>query len=254
MTNFNSADQIPDYTADGSTDQLFDFNRFIAVADASGNHYKDLATFIAAANAAALKPRGALEGIIVVDIWRNDKQFGSLDPTHLPNGVNVRGTLVFNFSPEFGPMDKIINTATMNINPADLSRLNPSDPSTYPSGYPPIYTNPAKNPVNVDISSQGFANFTADDDLPALMYNIGILDIHGNANISGVVYSPSFMEIENKKDGQIQYFKGALIGGGGIFFDNPNGGKSIVSFDGKALDVLATSMNKGKRAFAAYWE
>ena len=44
------------------------------------------------------------------------------------------------------------------------------------------------------------------DDLPALMYNVGILDIHGNANICGGVYSPSFMEIENKEDGNLQYF------------------------------------------------
>jgi len=49
------------------------------------------------------------------------------------------------------------------------------------------------------------------------MYNIGILDIHGNANISGVLYTPSFVEIENKQNGQIQYFNGSIIGGGGIF-------------------------------------
>jgi hypothetical protein len=86
------------------------------------------------------------------------------------------------------------------------------------------------------------------------MYNIGILDIHGNANICGVVYTPSFMEIENKQSGQIQYFKGSLIGGGGIYVDNNVNAKTVVSYDKAALDLLATSHSKGKKILVAYWE
>ncbi len=252
---YGTANSIPDYTVDGSSDQLFDFKRFIAVADVAGTHYTTLTNFIAANNAASVSAAGALEGVIVVDI-ASDKApgFGDLDPAHLPNGINVRGTLLFNFSSAFGPFDKIINTATVNINKADLSGLNPSDPSTYTTGYPPTYYNSAKNPINVDITSKGFLNFTPGEDLPAFMYNVGIFDIHGNANICGVVYSPSFMEIENKQGGQIQYFKGALIGGGGVYVDNNQNATSIVSYDPPALDLLATAARKGKRVIATYWE
>src|SRR6185436_15414107 len=111
--DYGTADQIPDYTTEGSSDQLFDFRRYIAASDVAKTHYPDLASFFTANNAASARPNGALEGIIVVDIARDDKQFGKLDPSSLPRGINVRGTLVFNFSSEFGPMDKIINTATM---------------------------------------------------------------------------------------------------------------------------------------------
>ncbi len=252
--SFGTANQIPDYTAAGSADQLFDFNRFIAVADVSGTHYTNLLHLMTVMNAVTLTPVGALEGVVVVDVKKNDANFGNLDPAHFPRGINVRGTLVFNFHGGFLPTDKIFNTATMNVNKADLSGLVPTDPKTYTTGYPPVYTDPSKDPKNVDISARGFANFSGVEDRPALMYNIGILDIHGNANICGVVYSPSFMEIENKLDGQIQYFRGSLIGGGGIYFENNQAATSVCSYDGATLDLLATSSNKGKLVVATYWE
>jgi hypothetical protein len=84
------------------------------------------------------------------------------------------------------------------------------------------------------------------------MYNNAILDIHGNANICGAVYSPSFMEIENKKSGQIQYFKGCLIGGGGIYFENNNDAISIASYDANAVNQLATMNGRGKSVKLVY--
>lgn len=254
MQDYGTADQIPDYTVEGSSDQLFDFRRYIAAADVSKTHYADLASFFAANNAMSAIPNGALEGIIVVDIWKSDPMFKKLDPESLPRGINVRGTLVFNFSAEFGPMDKIVNTATININAANLAGLNPANPATYSTGYPPKYSDPTKNPTRVDIAPLGFPNFTPLDDLPALMYNIGILDIHGSANICGVLYTPSFVEIENKQDGQTQYFKGSIIGGGGIFIENGKKAISIVSYDPGSLDYLATSSNKGKRVATMFWK
>ena len=251
---YGTANAIPDYTAPGSTDQLFDFKRFIAVADVTKTHYTNLTEFFAANNAASASANGALEGVIVVDIKKSDSKFNALNPTSLPKGINIRGTLIFNFSSEFDDSDKIINTATVNINKADLSGLKPADPTTYTTGYPPTFLDASKKPSNVDISSKGFPNFSPTDDMPAMMYNVGIFDIHGNANICGVVYSPSFMEIENKKDGQIQYFRGSLIGGGGILFENQQTATSICSYDPQSLDLLATSAAKGKRVVATYWE
>ena len=248
MTNYNTATQVPDYTVAGSTNQLFDFSRMIAVADVSGTHFGNLSTFWA-----KTKAGGVLEGVIVVDIKKTDSKFGDLNPTYFPFGINIRGTLIFNFDSTFAPTDKIFNTANMNINPADLSGLNPTNPATFTTGYPPTFVDSTKKPSNVDISSMGFQNFAPGDDLPALMYNVGVLDLHGNVNISGVLYTPSFMEIENKQNGQIQYFKGTLIGGGGIYIENGTASTSIVSYDPGAIDKLATSGNKGKRIYATYW-
>ena len=247
MTNGNTSAEIPDYTNDGSPDQLFDFNRFIAAAKASGNYFSNLTAFVN-----VMKTGVVLEGVVAVDIAK----FGlpSLSPGSLPFGINIRGTLVFNFSADYNPSDKVVNTAAMNINPANLSGLIPGNPATFTSGYPPVYSNPAKNPANVNIAPQGFANFSPYDNLPALMYNVGILDMHGPVNISGVVYSPSFMEIENKQDGQIQYFKGSLIGGGGILLENNKRATSIVSYDPNCLALLATSGTKGKSLKVSYRE
>ena len=259
---YGTANQIPDYTVPGSSDQLFDFKRFIAVADLTpvqnsinpnrNNHFTNLTTFLLACNKVMLPSReGALEGIVVVDIKKTDPDITS---SLVPNGINIRGTLVFNFGPTFLPTDKIVNTSTMNINKANLSGLVATDPSTYTTGYPPAYNDPAKDPANVDITSKGFVNFLPTEDRPALMYNNGVLDIHGNANICGVVYSPCFMEIENKQAGQIQYFRGSLIGGGGIYFENNQASTSVCSYDPATLDLLATSSNKGKLVLATYWE
>jgi hypothetical protein len=261
-TNYNTANEIPDYTAQGTANTLFDFDRFVALADLTtnafnpkgNNHFTNLATFFAANNVAATSAAKALEGVIVVDITSKDPNLNNLNPTHLPNGINVKGTLFFKFDSSFGPLDKIINTATMNINPANLSGLVANNPATYPSGYPPVYYDNTKNPTNINIASKGFANVTPDEDLPALLYSIGVLDIHGNANISGVMYTPSNMEIENKADNQIQYIKGMLIMGLGIYFENNQHSTSIISFDHNAVDSLSTLAGAGKEFTVAYWQ
>lgn len=251
---FNTANKIPDYTLDGSTDQLFDFNRFKAASDVMGTHYTNLNNFFTNLNNAMASPAGALEGIIVVDIKKTDPYIGDFNATKMPNGIKVRGTLIFNFSSEYSPTDKLINTNKMEINPADMTGFDATKPSTYKTGYPPTFTNPARKASNVDITSKGFPNFNPSDDLPALMYNIGILDIHGQANICGVMYSPSYSEIENKYNNQIQYFKGSIIVGGGVYYENLKNSKSVISYDPLALDLLATSATKGKRVVATNWE
>ncbi|HEY2952877.1 MAG TPA: hypothetical protein VGK40_09855 [Verrucomicrobiae bacterium] len=246
---YGTGSEIPDYTDPGSTNQLFDFSRFIAAADVMGTHYTNVTTFMAVAKVST--PTVPMEGIIVLDLPKGGS-LPSLSPSTLPNGLNVRGTLIFNFTGAWHPLDKIINTATMNINAADLSGLVPGNPATYTSGYPPTFLDSTKNPVNANITSKGYENFKSGDDLPALMYNNAVLDMHGDVNISGVVYSSSFMEIENKQDGQIQYFRGSLIGGGGIYVENSHKSSSIVSYDPNALDKLATSGTRGKVAVPVY--
>jgi hypothetical protein len=161
MTNANTANEIPDYTAQGTANSLFDFARFIAAADATtnslntathNNHFTNIATFMAATTNVASTPAKFLEGIIVVDIHSKDTQVGNFDPSHFPKGINVKGTLFFNFGSEYGPTDKVINTAAVNVNPADLSGLVVTNPATYASGYPPVYYDNNKKPINIYIS------------------------------------------------------------------------------------------------------
>jgi hypothetical protein len=241
--------EIPDYTAEGSPDQLFDFTRFILAAKASSNYFSNLTAFVNAAKS------NTLEGIVAVDI-PTKSGLPSLDTKTLPSGINIRGTLVFNFGSVWSGSDKIVNTATMNINPANLAGFNGTNPATWGSGYPPSYANSNKHPANINLlaySTNRYSNFTHEDDLPALMYSIGILDIHGNANISGVLYTPSFVEIENKQDGQVQYIRGSIIGGAGVLVENGKAAKSVVYYDPKTLDKLATSGTKGKSAKVLSW-
>lgn len=286
--NRGTANAIPDYTAQGTANALFDFNRFIAAADATPNalsasgtnHFTSLASFLQANALAAATPAAALEGIIVVDVTATSSSGKNGDigiavlanPTsyvgtsYLPavnpqiHGITVRGTLFFNFGPAYGPLDKIFNRMPMNINPANLSGLNAADTTTYPSGYPTVYYDPTKNPANVNISSKGFTNFSASEDLPALLYSIGTIDMHGPVDISGVVYTPSYMEIEDKANegfaisNQIQYIKGAVIVGLGLYFQNVSTGTSIISFDPRTVDSLATLGNSGKIVKVDYWQ
>ena len=276
QTNFNTANEIPDYTTQGNENALFDFNRFIAVADATpntlntnsgNNHFTNLLTFlIANKKAVETTPAKALEGVIVVDIIETSSVGINVlaDPDRYPqylpgtNGINVRGTLFFNFGPRWGALDKVFNRVPMNINAANLAGLVATNPATYPSGYPPVYTDPTKNPANINIYPR-FENFTAQDDLPAVMYSIGTVDMHGPVNISGVVYTPSYMEIENRPNEtgfakQLQYFKGSLIMGLGIYYENIQPATSIISFDPRTLDSLSTLATAGKQLVVAYWE
>lgn len=97
----------------------------------------------------------------------------------------------------------------------------------------------------MDITGASFENFKESDDLPALMFNTGIVDQHGSCNICGLVYGPSFIEIENK-DGSLQYFNGSVMGGAGVYIEgNDSNGNTVVHFDPSTIDMLATAGGKG---------
>ncbi len=77
------------------------------------------------------------------------------------------------------------------------------------------------------------------------------MDIHHEANISGVVYSPDLVEIEQKKkNNEVQYINGAVIGGAGIYLESSScaGGIAVIldpdTFD--KLKVNASVSDLGK--------
>ncbi|HXS69703.1 MAG TPA: hypothetical protein VN761_12725, partial [Candidatus Polarisedimenticolia bacterium] len=248
------------------SNSLFDIGRFIAVADltpeptnfnpTANNHFTNLTTFINAAKTATNSAH-SMEGVIVVDVSSSDSQLKNLTDSVLPNGINIKGTWLMNFTGSgWDPVtEKIIVSAAININAADLSHVVATNPATYTTGYPPVYTDATKNPTNIDITSKGYANFQAGDDFPAEIYTIGVLDMHGPADISGVLYTPSYMEIENKQSSQTQYIRGSLIMGNGIYYENnQNGSTSIISYDSGAVDSLVTAGGAGKAILVTYWQ
>jgi hypothetical protein len=84
------------------------------------------------------------------------------------------------------------------------------------------------------------------DDMPALMFDNGTVDIHQECNICGVTYTPSYMEVENKHNAR-QYFNGSIITGGGIYFEaGSSPGAQIMNFDDTAVDQLATFDLRGQ--------
>jgi len=263
-TNRNTINQVPDYTDQGTANTLFDIPRFMAVAEhttngpspSGNNHFTNLDSFITAVQAFNNTGPKAMEGVVVVDVW--DKQ--DLDMKDIPNGINIRGSLIFNFKGGGWTLNgkKMVVTTAVNINPANLSGLVASDPSTYPSGFPPVYADTNKIPANINIIPYGYQNFSPIDDLPALVYTVGVVDLHGPLNICGAMYTPSYMEIENKDPNgtnQVQYIKGCVIMGNGIYYENnQKGSTSIISYDNNAVDALATLMGAGKQVRVAYWQ
>jgi len=212
-------DEIPDMTTLGGND-FFDFDRYKAAAQAgAGQTFPHIKAFINAMNGknAAGEP---LEGIIYVNVDPASPNNYNIDATELPGGINIRGTLIFRFADGTDPDYRTKVLVPLSINAADLSGWNPTDESTYTTGYPPTFSDPARAPYAVDISPK-YVNFTKGEDIPALMYNNAVLDMHDHINICGVVYSAGFLEVENK-NGEVMYFNGAILAGGGVLLESKN--------------------------------
>jgi len=249
-----TAEEIPDITNLSGSDQLFDFDRFLAAqAAGAGTRYTSLADFSAAMTAANTAGT-PLEGIIVLDLdpavegskphLKENKAGGN--SYAIPGGININGTLVFHFKSGTPDDYKVFIEAPVNINGADLTNLDPADETTYTTGYPPSLSESTLAPWDVDISPT-YDNFTSESDLPALMFNTGVVDLHGATNICGVVYGPSFIEIENKS-GNVQYFNGAIIGGSGVYVEgNSSSGFTAIKQDFvNAVANLETKNDMGK--------
>ena len=251
-----SDDEIPDFTNLGGTEQLFDFERFRAAAVAgAGQRFFTMADFASAMNDVNDDNNDEkLEGIIVLEIdpalEGSDPKFvgpGSVEEGEhqILKGINITGTLMFKFADGTDPQYKIFITTDLNVNAADLQFVDLALEDSYTSGYPGIYQDVGMMPSAKDISP-AYENFYVDDDMPAVMFNNGVVDIHGAANVCGVVYGPSFIEIENK-DKKLQYFNGAIYGGGGVYLQGSDlpPGKQAIRYDPSTVDRLTTQDDKG---------
>jgi len=231
--------QIPDFTDASSQKQLFDFARFEAAAvRGAGAIYNGLDEFEQALRNSQDSGE-PLEGIIVVKI---DPGIEGNSPKISGVPIRVTGTLLFDFADGTSGDYKVVidRDVSVRINAADLSDVDFTDKSTYTSGYPGKYLDATKQPQKVDISFDGFENFRQDDDLPAVMFNNGIVDFHGEVNVCGLVYGPAFIEIENK-NANVMYINGALFGGGGVYLQAHGSGDGVIAIhhDPNTTDRLA---------------
>jgi len=69
------------------------------------------------------------------------------------------------------------------------------------------------------------------EDYPALAFAGGVLDMHGHANISGMLYTPDSAEIEAKseKPAAFQYVNGAMLFGNGVILEGKSGQHSMIA-------------------------
>ncbi len=114
-----------------------------------------------------------------------------------------------------------------------------------------VDTDPPGNPIPNTF-------LTTWEDLPALSFAGGVLDIHAHANISGMQYTPDSAEIETKKDkyAPFQYINGALLVGNGVFLED--GGTSdfsmiAISYNANTFDQLKTG-TPSSLLLRRYWQ
>ncbi|MDX8395477.1 MAG: hypothetical protein R8K22_03585, partial [Mariprofundaceae bacterium] len=118
-------------------------------------------------------------------------------------------------------------------------------------------------------------------DMPAQMYAGGLVDMHQEVNISGVVYTPGQLELEQKKQvlnnipglpgwvldtgapgGQtsanrnaIQYINGLIITGAGVFMKaaGDSTAKTVIAYDDTSIDNLPTK-KESFRMWRRHWQ
>jgi len=253
--NLQNSGGLPRLTYfDNPQGQLFDFPRYKAAAVATSN------ALTWSQFEAKVVGNEDLYGIVHVTIDASSVSNPKLDS----GSIKVKGTLVIDIVNSTSNY-KIKLEVPTNINPVTSSttgttilsptdfdnwttlataRTSTADTFPWPSGYDSAWSSVAtfdsgsKDPRGVALS--GHTSFGLNEDMPALMYSGGILDIHHEANISGVVYSPDFVEIEQKKkNNEVQYINGAVIGGAGIYLESSScGGGIAVILDPHTFDKL----------------
>jgi len=184
-----------------------------------------------------------LEGIIVLKLTSSSP---NIDDADIPLGINVKGTMVFRFPAGTDPLTKIAITAAINVNKASLASWVPANESTYTTGYPPVFSVGTTKHWEVDISPT-YDNFTQSGDMPGVMFENGVVDMHGPLNVCGAFYGPSFIELENKTSGNVQYINGIVIGGAGVYVEgNSSAGYQGFKFSPDMIDQLQTYQNRFK--------
>jgi len=93
------------------------------------------------------------------------------------------------------------------------------------------------------------------EDIPALLYTGGLVDMHHHVNVSGLVYVPQSIELEQKTSDGIQYVAGAIMVRDGFYVEGNTSGNSITYFandPGTYSQIPLASTNPAAGTFTAY--
>tara|TARA_B100000315_G_scaffold105559_1_gene96792 strand:+ start:4335 stop:6293 length:1959 start_codon:yes stop_codon:yes gene_type:complete len=196
------------------------------------------------------------------------------------SGFRVEFNVPTLINPASGPATNSIALTSADweaMRDENIDNTTPSEnnwPSGYLAGWEDVLADaPAYSPVGKllsgghlsfgspeDVNGSPIVSSSNAEDLAALMYTDGLVDFHHGVNISGVVYTPHFAEIEqlcpaahnNCPDSpQVQYINGALVAQYGVWIeDRVNAGGIAINFDPSVLNSLAakaTPRNVGVR-------
>lgn len=93
------------------------------------------------------------------------------------------------------------------------------------------------------------------EDIPALLYTGGLVDMHHHVNVSGLVYVPQSIELEQKMADGIQYIAGAIMVRDGFYVEGNTSGNSITYFandPGTYSQIPLATTNPAAGTFTAY--
>ena len=82
---------------------------------------------------------------------------------------------------------------------------------------------------------------TAFEDIPALMYQGGLVHLSHQINISGMIYVPEVLVVEQNTPNLVQYINGAVLVRDGFFVGSSTGGTTLLSHDRTVYDQLPIS-------------
>lgn len=261
---------------EGGSPALFDFGRYKAAAVATGNYWSSWCAF----QSSVIAGETIQKGIVYVDLWKKGTSGHTetcLDSTSLhtvtTGSLTVIGTFALGLNGFSNPTEqqnfKIALDVPIHVNPtvgpvsgsavmdykdikyyqdiAKLGMFNPEgDGNAYDFAWSTII--PAatgKNPIGVDLGPN-YAKFSADEDMPAIMYQDSIFDIEASINASGSIYTPGFVEVEHwvTYKNTANYIDGAIISGRGMLLGAVRAdgqsctGGTFISFNPKAIDAL----------------
>ncbi len=249
----------------GTSALLFNFERYKQAAIATNNYHANLCDFYDK----QVKANATLYGIIYVVADYNNipcRKKDSAKTVEFKEGsINVWGSLVLDLINFPTPDDvsgfRLEFSVPLNINPiigpsSGSISLNYWDYQSFkkqtiaghfdPKGANDPYEQtwssivPAhgKSPFDFNLGSN-HPSFSSVEDLPALMYKGGYIDVHHKMNVNGIMYSPNYIEIEQKGENNVQFLNGALVGGAGIFLEDKNCSSGIfISYHPRAVDSM----------------
>ena len=93
-------------------------------------------------------------------------------------------------------------------------------------------------PVSASVLSLNDIRSKFFEDIPVYMYTGGLIDMHHHVNVSGLVYVPQGVELEQKKPTSRQYIMGGLIVRDSFYIEAEAGGITVIASDPQSISNI----------------